>query len=120
MFYKYAYTVSDILTNGKRPDLDEFVACYNPRNRHERVPTWSENNPDGRWRDYDYETLISRDKASLDLFWLKDDSLEDSENLPEPDVLAQEIVEDLQAALEQFSLIASDLSASGSEAAVES
>ena len=93
----------------KRSDLDEFVKCYNPKNRHERLPTWSENNPEGRWRDYDYETLINRDKASLDLFWLKDDSLEDSENLPEPDVLAQEIVEDLEAALVQFKEIAGDL-----------
>ena len=99
----------------QRADLDEFVECYNSKNRHERKPTWSENNPDGRWRDYDYETLINNDKASLDLSWLKDDSLEDSENLPEPDILAQEIVEDLQAALEQFSLIAGDLSASSSE-----
>jgi type I restriction enzyme M protein len=99
----------------RRADLDEFVKCYNPKKRHERRPTWSENNPNGRWRDYDYETLINRDKASLDLFWLKDESLEDSENLPEPDILAQEIVEDLQAALEQFSLIANDLSTNGRE-----
>jgi len=97
----------------KRSDLDEFVECYNPKNRHERLPTWSENNPDGRWRDFDYETLISRDKASLDLFWLKDNNLEDSENLPEPDVLAQEIVVDLEAALEQFRLIAEDLNSDG-------
>lgn len=93
----------------KRSDLDEFVKCYNPKSRHERTPTWSENNPDGRWREYDYDTLINRDKASLDLFWLKDDSLEDSENLPEPDILAQEIVEDLEAALAQFRQIAEDL-----------
>ncbi|MFK5925129.1 MAG: SAM-dependent DNA methyltransferase, partial [Desulfuromusa sp.] len=63
----------------------------------------------GRWRCYDYEDLIARDKASLDIFWLKDDSLEDSDNLPEPGVLAAEIVEDLQAALEQFREIAADL-----------
>ena len=99
----------------KRADLDEFVKCYNAKNRNERKPTWSEKNPDGRWRSYDYEELINRDKASLDLFWLKDDSLEDSENLPAPDILAQEIVEDLQAALEQFSLIATDLSENNSE-----
>jgi hypothetical protein len=53
--------------------------------------------------------LVARDKASLDIFWLKDDSFEDSDNLPAPGVLAQEIVEDLQAALEQFRLIAEDL-----------
>ena len=58
---------------------------------------------------YDYADLIARDKASLDIFWLKDDSLTDSDNLPPPDVIAQEIVDDLEAALEQFRLIASDL-----------
>ena len=72
-------------------------------------PTWSEKNPDGRWRAYDYDELINRDKASLDIFWLKDESLEDSDNLPDPDIIAQEIVEDLEAALEQFRLIANDL-----------
>jgi type I restriction enzyme M protein len=64
---------------------------------------------DGRWRAYDYEELINRDKASLDIFWLRDESLEESDKLPDPDVLAQEIVEDLEAALEQFREIATDL-----------
>jgi type I restriction enzyme M protein len=93
----------------KRSDLDEFVKCYNPENRHNRNPTWSEKNPQGRWREFNYEELINRDKASLDIFWLKDESLEDSENLPEPDIIAHEIVEDLQAALVQFQAIAEDL-----------
>jgi type I restriction enzyme M protein len=110
----------------KRADLDEFVALYQgrrpggpadaPANRHARTPTWSETpdpaagtSPDGRWRAYDYEALMARDKASLDIFWLKDESLADSDNLPPPDVIAQEIVEDLEAALEQFRLIAADL-----------
>jgi type I restriction enzyme M protein len=93
----------------ERGDLDEFVQCYNPTNRHDRKPTWSEKNPDGHWRSYDYEELISRDKANLDIFWLRDESLEESDNLPEPSVLAQEIVEDLETALEQFREIAEDL-----------
>ena len=93
----------------QREDLDDFVACYNPANRHDRKPTWSAENPDGRWRTYDYDELIARDKASLDIFWLRDDSLADSDNLPPPDVIAQEIVDDLEAALEQFRLIAGDL-----------
>ena len=93
----------------KRADLDEFVACFNPKNRHERKTTWSEKRPDGRWRAYGYEELVGRDKASLDIFWLKDESLEDSENLPPPEVIAQEMVEDLEAALEQLRLIAGDL-----------
>ena len=93
----------------KREDLDEFVQCYNPENRHQRTPTWSDKKPDGRWRAYDYDELINRDKASLDIFWLRDESLEESDNLPDPDVLAQEIVDDLEAALEQFREIANDL-----------
>ena len=93
----------------KREDLDEFVKCYNPTNRHNRKPTWSDKSPDGRWRSYDYAELINRDKASLDIFWLKDESLEESANLPDPDVIAQEIVDDLEAALEQFREITTDL-----------
>jgi type I restriction enzyme M protein len=94
----------------RREDLDEFVACYHPENRHDRKPTWSPENPEGRWRAYDFKELVGRDKASLDIFWLKDESLADSENLPPPDVIAQEIVQDLEAVLEQFRLIAGDLS----------
>lgn len=56
-----------------------------------------------------YDELINRDNASLDIFWLRDESLEESDNLPDPDVLAEEIVEDLEAALEQFREIAMDL-----------
>jgi type I restriction enzyme M protein len=93
----------------QRPHLDEFVACFQPGNRHARVPTWSDATPDGRWRSYAYEELIQRDKVSLDIFWLRDESLEDSTNLPDPDVLAAEIAEDLQAALDQFAQIAEDL-----------
>lgn len=92
-----------------RADLDDFVACYNPDNRHKRKATWSEENPEGRWRMFTYDELIARDKANLDITWLRDESLEDSANLPDPDVLAREIVEDLQAALEQFRGIAEDL-----------
>jgi type I restriction enzyme M protein len=97
-----------------RADLDEFVACYRPENRHQRTPTWSEEaaqgaGPEGRWRAFSYEELMARDKVNLDIFWLRDESLEDKANLPDPDVLAAEIVEDLEAALEQFREIAEDL-----------
>ena len=68
-----------------------------------------------RWRAFDHEELINRDKASLDIFWLRDESLEESDNLPDSDVLAQEIVDDLEAALEQFREIASDLGGGGVE-----
>ena len=89
--------------------MDEFIKCYNPSNRHERKATWTEKNPDGRWRAYAYEELIARDKTGLDIFSLKDESLEASDNLPDPDVIAQEIVDDLETALEQFRLITLDL-----------
>lgn len=92
-----------------REDLDEFVECYNPENRQEREETWSEDNPDGRWRVYDYEELMARDKVSLDIFWIQDESMMDMENLPEPDVIARDIVEELRAALEQFEGILEDL-----------
>jgi len=92
-----------------RADLDDFVACYNPSNRHQRTPAWSEASPDGRWRAYNYDELLARDKVNLDIFWLRDESLEDSANLPDPDVIAAEIVEDLEAALEQFRAVLEDL-----------
>jgi len=93
----------------RHEDLDELVECFNPANRHDRKAAWTEKrSPDGRWRAYDYKDLIARDKASLDIFWLRDDSLSDSDNLPSPEVIAQEIVEDLEAALEQFRLIATE------------
>lgn len=92
-----------------RAALDEFVACYHPANRHQRQATWSPDNPEGRWRRFTYEELLARDKVSLDIFWLKDESLEDSANLPEPHLLAAEILEDLEAALEQFRQVAIDL-----------
>ena len=109
----------------KREDLDDFVKCYVPEARHLRVPTWhGDDSPhpgplpggegtihEGRWRAFDYEELIKRDKASLDIFWLKDESLENSDNLPEPGVIAADIVEDLEAALAQFREIATDLGA---------
>ena len=94
----------------KRENLDEFVQLYLPDNRSKRKPTWSEAKPDGRWRSFAYDELIKRDKISLDLFWLKDESLEDSANLPEPGVIAAEIVEDLRAALAQFEEIEADIS----------
>jgi type I restriction enzyme M protein len=85
-------------------DLTDFLECYNPENRHDREET-------ERFKAYEYDDLIERDKTNLDIFWLKDDSLEDTENLPEPDVLASDIVENLGAALEQFRGVQEELSA---------
>ena len=95
----------------KEADLEEFVKLYKPNEpTAKRRGNWSaDKNPDGRWRSFTYDEIIKRDKANLDIFWLKDDSLEDSEYLPEPGILAQEIADDLQTALEQFASIASEL-----------
>ncbi len=86
----------------QRSDLDDFVDCYNPKNRHERKES-------ERFKSFTFDELIKRDKANLDIFWLKDESLEDSANLPAPETIAAEIAEDLEAALEQFAEIAGDL-----------
>jgi type I restriction enzyme M protein len=90
-------------------DLEDFIRCYHPKNRHERTATWSAANPDGRWRAFTYEELLARDKVNLDIFWLRDESLEESANLPDPDVIAVSMVEDLEAALEQLRAIVEDL-----------
>lgn len=93
----------------KRTDLDDFVACYRTDDRPGRQSTWSESNPLGKWRSYPYEDLLRRDKVSLELSWLPDESLEDAANLPDPDVIAAEIVEDIRAALAEFEAIQDDL-----------
>jgi type I restriction enzyme M protein len=86
-----------------REDLDEFVKAYNPANRTKRKES-------ERFRRFRYEDLKGRDKLNLDIFWLKDDSLEDTANLPPPSEIAAEIVENLEAALEQFRGMAEELS----------
>lgn len=89
--------------------LRDFIICYNPSNRHKRKETWSESNPEGRWRKFDYNNIITRDKTSLDISWLKDNSLADLDNLPDPDVLAAEIVENLEAGLSSFRAVVAAL-----------
>lgn len=91
-------------------DLKEFIDCYKPSNRHKRKETWNEKtNPDGRWRKYSYDELTARDKTSLDIFWLKDDSLTDLDNLPEPEILADEIIANIEAGLVSFRAVAGKL-----------
>lgn len=89
--------------------LRDFIQCYNPKNIFERKESHSEENKDGRWRRYSYEEIIKRDKTSLDIFWIKDKTLEEAENLPDPEIIAEEIMWDLQNALEMFSEIEGDL-----------
>jgi len=83
-------------------DLKDFVDCYHPENRHERKETEC-------FKYYRYEDLVARDKASLDIFWLKDDSLDNLDDLPPPYVLQLEIIEHLEAALLAFRDVAAGL-----------
>ncbi|WP_341937993.1 class I SAM-dependent DNA methyltransferase [Marinimicrobium sp. C2-29] len=111
-YYDYRTNIHHTLK--KKPlryeDLAEFIKCYKPENRHKRRSTWhAEKNPEGRWRKYSYEELIARDKTSLDVFWLKDKSLTDLDNLPEPDELAEEIIENLEAGLDSFRKVLTEL-----------
>jgi type I restriction enzyme M protein len=92
-----------------RRDFDEFVSCYRAGEMHRREATWSENNPDGRWRSYSIYEIQKRDKLSLDLFWIKDQTLTDTDALPPPDVIATEITDELATALDLFSRIAKRL-----------
>jgi len=113
-FYDYRTNIHHTLK--KKPmrfeDLADFIECYNPKNPSKRKETWhSEENPEGRWRKYSAEELLARDKTSLDIFWLKDKSLTDLDNLPEPDDLAEEIIENLEAGLSSFREVLSSLSA---------
>ncbi len=97
----------------KLEDLQDFINCYNPENRHKRKETFSDTNPDGRWRKFTYDEIIARDKTSLDITWLKDKSLADLDNLPDPDELAEEIVENIEGALESFKAIIAGLNGKG-------
>jgi type I restriction enzyme M protein len=110
-YYDYRTNVHHTLK--KKPlrfeDLQDFVACYNPLNRYERKETWNEQNPEGRWRKFSFDQVTARDKTSLDIFWLKDQSLADLDNLPEPDELAGEIIENLEAGLNSFRAIVAAL-----------
>ena len=91
-------------------DLREFIDCYHASNRHQRVETWhAEKNPGGRWRKYSHAELVARDKTSLDLFWLKDDSLTDLDNLPDPKDIAEDIVQNIEAGLVSFRAVAAKL-----------
>lgn len=95
----------------RRSDLDDFVDSYSPgKPRDGRVES-------ERWKPFTYDELIARDKANLDISWLRDESLEDLDNLPAPEVIAREIVEDLSAALAEFEAVAAALEASAGPAA---
>lgn len=94
----------------KLDDLKDFINCYNASNRYKRKETFNaKTNPEGRWRKFTYDEIINRDKTSLDITWIKDKSLADLDNLPDPDIIAAEIVENLEAGLESFRSILDSL-----------
>ena len=110
-FYDYRTNVHHTLKKNplKRSDLEDFIECYKPGALRLRSAT--EGND--RWRKYSYEEIVARDKTSLDITWLKDKSLADLDNLPDPDVLAEEIAENLESALGSFREVIRRLKASG-------
>ncbi len=110
--YDYRTNVHHTLKKNplKLDDLKDFIKLYNPANPKKRKETYNaETNPEGRWRKFTFDEIIARDKTSLDITWLKDKSLADLDNLPDPDVLALDIVENLEAGLESFRTIIASL-----------
>ena len=104
-FYDFRTNVHFTLKKNplKLEDLSDFISCYHAENISKRTETYNpETNPEGRWRKYSYEDIIARDKTSLDITWVKDKSLTDLDNLPDPDVLAEEIIDNLQAGIDSF------------------
>jgi type I restriction enzyme M protein len=96
----------------KIDDLKDFIACYSQSNRHKRKELYNaDTNPEGRWRKFTHDEIIARDKTSLDITWLKDKSLTDLDNIPDPDILTEDIIENLEAGLESFKEIMIKLSA---------
>ena len=99
----YLRPLRNLRFNSERFDPNLFNRRYHPTNRHARKETWNPGkSPDGRWRKYRYAEISARDKTSLDIFWLKDSSLADLDNLPDPKDLAEDIVENIEAGLNNF------------------
>ena len=85
-----------------KADLEDFIKCYNADNRHQRVET-------EKFKKFTYDEIIKRDNTNLDIFWLKDESVEDSANLPEPKVLIEDILENLEYVKSEFEEIYEEL-----------
>lgn len=103
-FYDYRTNVHHTLKKQvlKYENLIPFVECYHSEDKEKTNETWSEENPKGRFRKYSYDEILARDKTNFDIFWLKDDSYIDLDSLPEPEILAQEIIDSLESALNSF------------------
>lgn len=103
-FYDYRTNIHHTLK--KKPmtydDLEEFIKHYKSGNINKRKETWNEEKGEGRWRKYTYDEILERDKTSLDIFWLREESLTNLDDLPDPDVLASEIIENVESGLSRF------------------
>ena len=86
-------------------DLKDFIKVYNSKNIQNRKETYSSKNPQGRWRCYTYKEILKRDKTSLDIFWIKDKSLDNLENIPKPKIILKDIVRNLETALKDLKSI---------------
>ena len=110
--YDYRTNVHHTLKKNplKLSDLRDFIDLYKTDNIAKRKETYNATtNPEGRWRKFGYDEIIARDKTSLDITWLKDKSLADLDNLPDPDELALDIVENIEAGLDSFRAIIASL-----------
>jgi len=110
-FYDYRTNVHHTPKNNQIAfkHLQEFIDCYNIGSEKKRTETWSTESQKGRWRKYSYDEIIERDKTNLDIFWLKDDSLIDLENLPNPETLIDDIIENIESTLANFKSIKDSL-----------
>ncbi|WP_026713546.1 type I restriction-modification system subunit M [Flavobacterium daejeonense] len=110
-FYDYRTNVHHTPKNNQIAfkHLEEFIKCYNIGSEKKRTETWSTESQKGRWRKYSYDQIIERDKTNLDIFWLKDDSLIDLENLPDPETLIDDIIENIESTLANFKSIKDSL-----------
>ncbi|QEH42857.1 class I SAM-dependent DNA methyltransferase [Chitinophaga sp. XS-30] len=91
-------------------DLKDFVQCYNVYDKNKRKETWAKDNQQGRWKKFTYNEILERDKTNLDIFWLKDDNLIELDNLPDSEVLIDDIIENIESALANFKTIRDTIS----------
>lgn len=107
----YDLRTNQAFTLKERPlgyeDLKDFITCYKPIDRNKRRSTWTKNSPAGKWRAYDYQELIERDKTNLDIFWLEDESFK--ETIEKPQVIAKHILNDLHKAMAKIEQILVDV-----------
>lgn len=94
----------------KYEDLKEFIECFNAKYRAKRKETWNAENENGRWRKFTSKEITARDKTNLDIFWLKDDTMIDLDNLPEPDDLINDIIENIESVLVNYKTIRDSIS----------